>query len=95
MHPIFCAHLIIFVGLLNLDISMSTPPLECFHCIFVCNLQFKPISFLYIQTFIMIVHTLKMCMGEAGSEQSLVLFSLAKAVDQIVYSPKLNLKLIF
>ena len=50
MHPIFCAHLIIFLGLLNLDIITSTPPLECLHCLFVCNLQFKPISFLYIQT---------------------------------------------
>ena len=50
MHPIFSAHLIIFWGLLNLDIIKSTPPLECLHCLFVCNLQFKPISFLYIQT---------------------------------------------
>ena len=38
------------LGLLNLDIITSTPPLECLHCLFVCNLQFKPISFLYIQT---------------------------------------------
>ena len=48
MHPIFCAHLIIFLGLLNLDIA--TPPLECLHCLFVCNLQFNHISFLNIQT---------------------------------------------
>ena len=48
MHPIFCAHLII-LGLLNLDITSSTPPFECLHCLFVCNLQFKPISLLYIQ----------------------------------------------
>ena len=50
MRPIFCAHLIIFLGLLNLDIITSTSPLECLHCLFVCNLQFKPIPFLYIQT---------------------------------------------
>ena len=50
MHPIFCAQLMIFLGLLNLDISTSTTPLECLHCLFVCYLQFKRISFLYIQT---------------------------------------------
>ena len=50
MYPIFCAHLIIFWGVLNLDIITSTPPLECLHCLFVCNLSFKQISFLYIQT---------------------------------------------
>ena len=38
MYPIFCAHLIIFLGVLNLDIITSTPPLECLHCLFVCNL---------------------------------------------------------
>ena len=50
VHPIFCAYLIIFLGLLNLDIISSTPPLECLHYLFVCNLQFKQISFLYVQT---------------------------------------------
>ena len=50
MRPIFCAHLIIFLGLLNLDIITSTPPLECLHYLYVCNKQFKPIPFLYIQT---------------------------------------------
>ena len=50
MHPIFCAHLIIFLGMLNLDVIKSTPPLECLHCLFVCNLLYKQISFLYIQT---------------------------------------------
>ena len=40
----------IFLGLLNLDIITSTTPLKCLHCLFVCNLQFKPISFLHIQT---------------------------------------------
>ena len=42
--------LILFLGLLNLDIVTSTPLLKCLHYLFVCNLQFKPISFLYIQT---------------------------------------------
>ena len=37
-NPIFCAHLIRFLGLLNLDIITSTPLLECLHCLFVCNL---------------------------------------------------------
>ena len=32
---IFCAHLIIILGVLNLNIITSTPPLECLHCI-VC-----------------------------------------------------------
>ena len=50
MHLIFCAHLIIFLGMLNLDVIKSTPPLECLHFLFLCNLFFKQISFLYIQT---------------------------------------------
>ena len=29
---IFCAHLIIFLEWLNLDIILSTPPLGCLHC---------------------------------------------------------------
>ena len=37
VHPIFCAHLIIFLGGLNLDIIMSTQPLECLHCLFGCD----------------------------------------------------------
>ena len=31
VHPIFSAHLI-FLGVLNLDIITSTPPLVCLHC---------------------------------------------------------------
>ena len=38
VHPIYCAYFIIFLGLLNLDIITLTPPLECLHCLFVCNL---------------------------------------------------------
>ena len=48
--PYIFAHLIIFLGMLNLDVMKSTPPLECLHCLFVCNLLFKQISFIYIQT---------------------------------------------
>ena len=48
--PYILCTFIIFLGLLNFDIIKSTPPLECLHCLFVCNLQFKPIQFLYIQT---------------------------------------------
>ena len=44
VHPIFCPHLIIFLGVLNF-----TPPLECLHYLFVCNLSFRQILFLYIQ----------------------------------------------
>ena len=39
MHLLFCAHLIIFyyiLGLLNLNIIMSAPPLVCLHCV-ICN----------------------------------------------------------
>ena len=27
-------------GIVEFDIVTSTPPLECLHCLFVCNLQF-------------------------------------------------------
>ena len=50
MHSIFCAHLIIFWGMLNLEIIKSIPPLECLHCLFVGYLLYKQISFLFIQT---------------------------------------------
>ena len=81
MHPIFCTHLIIFLGLLNLDILTSTPPLECLHCLFVCNLKFKQISFFLFKPCIMIVHTLKMCTSNAGPEQSLVLLHMICQVE--------------
>ena len=50
MHLLFCAHLIILWGLLNLEIIKSTPPMECLHRSFVCNLYLKQILILYIQT---------------------------------------------
>ena len=31
VHPIFCAHLIILMGVLNLDIITSSPNLESLH----------------------------------------------------------------
>ena len=33
VNPIFCAHLIIFLGVLNLNIFTSTPTLECLLCV--------------------------------------------------------------
>ena len=72
VHPIFCAHLIIFLRVLNLDIITSAPPLECLHCL--CYLYFKQILFVLFKLCIIIVHTLKMCTGYAGPKQSLVLF---------------------
>ena len=72
MHPIICAHLIIFLGMLNLDVIKSTLPMECLHCLFVCNSS-RFNSFIF-KLCIRIVHTLKMCTGDAGPEQSLVLF---------------------
>ena len=48
--PIFCACLIIFFGIMNLEVIKSKPPLECLHCLFVCNLFIKQVSFLYIPT---------------------------------------------
>ena len=80
MHPIFCAHLIILLGVLNLDIIMSTPPLECLNCLFVCKLN-KFHSFIF-KLCIMIVHTLKMC--TRGPEQSLVLFIQWLVVGSVV-----------
>ena len=50
VYPIFCAHLIICLGLLNFDIVTSSPPLECLNCLFVCDWQFKQTAFLCIQT---------------------------------------------
>ena len=72
VHPIFCAHLIILLQVLNLGIITSTPPLECLHCLFVCNSNIFH-SFIF-KLCIMIVHTLKMCTDDAGPEQSLVLY---------------------
>ena len=69
---IFCAHLIIFLGVMNLDIIMSSPPFESLHCLFVCNSnRFHSFIFKLCK---MIVHTSKMCTNDAGPEQSLVLF---------------------
>ena len=69
MHPIYCAYLIIFWGLLNLDIITSTPPLDYLCLIWNSN---RIHSFIF-NLCIMIVNTLKMCTGDAGLEQSLVL----------------------
>ena len=70
VHPIFYAYLIIFLGLLNLDIITSTPPLD-YLCV-ICNSN-RFHSFIF-KLCIMIVNTLKMCTSDSGPEQSLVLF---------------------
>ena len=58
MHLIFCAHLIINLGMLNLDIIKSTPLLECLHCLFVCNLFFKQFHSFIFKLCIMILRFL-------------------------------------
>ena len=68
MHPIFCAHLIIYLGVLNSDFGVLT---FCIMCV-ICNLN-RFHSFIF-ELCIMIIHTLKMCTGDAGPEQILVLF---------------------
>ena len=51
MHPIFYAHLIIYFGVLNLDLITSTPPLECLHSVScVLSVSAQQISFLYVGT---------------------------------------------
>ena len=74
MHPILCAHLIIFLEWLNLDI-ISVHSLWSAYIVYlfvICNsIRFH--SFVF-KLCIMIVHTLKMFTDDAGPEQSLVLF---------------------
>ena len=73
MCTIFCAHLITYFGVLNLDIITSTPPLECLNCnLCVICISNRFHSFIF-KLCIMIAHTLKMCTDDAGLEQSLVL----------------------
>ena len=67
--------MIIFLGVLNLDI-MSTPLLECLHCV-ICVLSVTQTDFILLYSnCIMIVHTLKMCTSDAGLEQSLISFNI-------------------
>ena len=68
MHPIFYAHLIIYFGVLKLDIITSTLPLECVICI---SNRFHSFIFEFC---IMIVHTFQMGTNDAGPEQSLVCY---------------------
>ena len=67
VHPIFCAHLIIYLGVFNLNISMSTPPLECYTLCVICN-SYR-YHFFTFKLSIMIVRTLKMCTGDAGPDR--------------------------
>ena len=75
MHPTFCAHLITFLGLLNLDIIRSTPPWIAYivYLCVICNSN-KFHSFI-LKLCLMIVNTLEMCAGDADPEQSLDLLS--------------------
>ena len=78
MHPIFCAHLIIYFGVLNLDIITFTV-YTTFGVLTLCNLWAICIpnrfhSFIF-KLCIMIVYTLKICTNDADPEQSLVLLA--------------------
>ena len=86
---LYFVHILIIVwGLLNLDIITSTPPLECLHCYLcvICNSN-RFHSFI-IKVCIMIVHTLVMCTGDAGPEQSLVLFMEANNMNPDQTAPR-------
>ena len=69
MHPIFCAHLIIFLGVVILD--MTTTALTLCNLCVIC-MKLKQISFLYIQTLhndcshIEVVHRLHRSRAEFG-----------------------------
>ena len=77
VYTLYFVHiLIIFLGMLNLDVIKSAPHLECLHCLIMCNLLFKQISFFIFKHCILIFHILKMYTGDAGPEQILVLFPL-------------------
>ena len=57
--------------MLNFDINSSTPLLAGLHCV-ICEQSVIQIDFIPLHMFkicIMIVHTLKMCTGNAGPEQ--------------------------
>ena len=69
VHLKFCAHLIICLGVLNVDIIRFTPPMKCLPCISISK-RFD--SFIF-KLCIMIVNTLKMYTGVAGRKQSLAL----------------------
>ena len=83
LYFVACAHFIIFLGVLNLDIITSTPPLEYLHCLFVCNSN-RFHSFIF-KLCIMIVHTLKMYTDDAGPEQSFVLFHYMLTCEILVF----------
>ena len=73
MDPIFCAHLIIYFGELNLDIIITSVLTLCNLCVICIKNRFH--SFIS-ELCTMIVRTLKMCTDDAGQEQSLVLFKI-------------------
>ena len=68
-------------GLLNLDIITSTPLLD-YLCVICNSNRFHSFIFKFC---IMIVNMLKMCTGDAGPEQSLVLFDLFLYVPSTIF----------
>ena len=74
VHPILCVHLIIFLGLLNLTL-LRLHHLWSAYIVYLCVIcnSNRFYSFIF-KLCITIVHTLKMCTGDAGPEQSSVLF---------------------
>ena len=90
VHPVFCAHLIVFLGVLNLDIITSTPPLECLHFFYLCVIcnSFRFHSSIF-KLCIIIVHTLKKC--SAMQVQSRVWSCLRQYKMDIVYLNYLKL----
>ena len=76
LHPIFCAHLIIFRECWTWTLLLlHNHHLWRVYIIYVCVICNTNICHSFIfKVCIMIVHTLKMCTCDAGPEQSLVLF---------------------
>ena len=74
LDPIFCAHLIIYLGVFNLyyDVYTTFGVLTLCNLCVICNSN-RFHSFIF-ELCIMIVHTLKMSTANAGPEQSLDLF---------------------
>ena len=86
LHLLFCAHLL-NIFLFYIAVRHFISP-KCLGVSGLCNLKLQQFSFLLIQTLhVMIVRTFtKMCMGDPGPEQSLVLlFSSSFWSDLIQY----------
>ena len=77
-----------FLGLLRFDIITSISPLECLHCLFVCNLNSNRLRSFIFKLCIMIALTLKVCTGNAGQEQNSVLFCKVKGLKMASFFEK-------